>query len=126
VARLFLKTTGCEMNYDEYKEKENAIKANFSARREELAKAEDKEVRKAWGEHLSWKLKNCQFVAGDFVEYSARKWVVLDVKIEAIRWSGHDVLAKLKRVKKDLSPTVRDEFEFVAPYSLKKIDLNGG
>jgi hypothetical protein len=114
------------MNYDEYKEKEKAIKADFSARREALAKAEAKEVFAAWGEHLSWKLKNCQFVAGDFVEYAARNWVVLDVKIEAVRWSGHDVLVRLKRVKKDLSPTVRDEFEWVAPDRLKKIDLNAG
>jgi hypothetical protein len=100
------------MNYEEYREKEKAIKADFSARRADLAKAEAKEICTAWGEHLSWKLKNCQFVAGDFVEYAARNWVVLHVKIEALRWSGHDVLAKLKRVKKDLSPTVRDEFEF--------------
>jgi hypothetical protein len=114
------------MTYDEYKAKEKAIKADFSARRADLAKAEAKEVSTAWGEHLSWKLKNCEFAVGDFVEYAARNWVVLDVKIEAIRWSGHDVLANLKRVKKDLSPMVRDELEWVAPDRLKKIDLNAG
>ena len=112
------------MNYDEYKEKEKAIKADFSARRADLAKAETKEVSTAWGEHLRWKLKNCQFAVGDFVEYGGKNWVVLEVKIESVRWFGHDVLVKLKRVKKDLSPTVRDEFGWVAPDSLKKIDLN--
>jgi len=114
------------MNYDEYKAKERDIKADYSARREELAKAERSEIGKAFGEHLRWKLENRNIVAGDFVEYGGKNWVVLDVKIEALRWSGYDVLANLKRVKKDLSPTVRDEFEWVAPDSLKKIDLNEG
>jgi hypothetical protein len=112
------------MTYDEYKKKEKAIKADFSARREALANSEAAEISGSWGEHLSWKLENCKIVAGDFVEYGGKNWVVLEVKIESVRWFGHDVLAKLKRVKKDLSPTVRDELELVAPDSLKKIDLN--
>ena len=114
------------MNYDEFKEKEKAINADFAERIADLAKQQGAEIGNAWNAHLQWKLENCQVAAGNFVEYCGKNWVVLEVKTEAMWRGGRDVFARLKRVKKDLSPTARDEFLSAIPEKLKKIELKGG
>lgn len=109
------------MTKDEFEKEKQKFKADFKAKRDELLKAEVEETKLALKKHLDFKLKNCQVNVGDFVEFSGRFWRVIGVKVESLQWSGSDVCARLERVKKDKTPTVRAEFELAAVDGLKKI-----